>query len=156
MISWSPSDDLNPEAGFGLMQVMFILMGLAIAASVAVMNSAQEDSSAGGAVTYSRLDKIKAAAARYRADGNGTPPTLDALTTAPTGAASCAPDTAPGSSTFRQLRGWCGPYLDRDAAGADQLKRDGWRTLLQYTGTTLRSCGPNRVCGDADDITTTL
>lgn len=159
MISWSPSDGLKSQAGFGLMQVMFILVGIAIAASVAVMNSAQEDSSAGGAITYARFDKIRAAASRYRADGNGTPPTLDALTTAPSGAAACAPDTVPGSSTFRQLRGWCGPYLDRDPAGADQLKRDGWRTALQYnglTGTTLRSCGPNRVCGDTDDITTTL
>lgn len=151
MISWSIS-----ERGFGLIQVVFIMLAVAIAASVAVMNTTSRESSAGSTETYARMDKIRAAAALYRAHGNSTPPSLDALTTPPSGAAACAPDTAPASATFRQLRGWCGPYLEREAAGTDLLKRDGWRTLMEYTGTTLRSCGPNRTCGDADDITTSL
>lgn len=151
MISWSIS-----ERGFGLIQVVFIMLAVAITASVAVMNTTSRESSAGSTETYGRMDKIRAAATLYRAHGNGTPPSLDSLTTPPPGAAACAPDTAPASATFRQLRGWCGPYLEREASGTDLLKRDGWRTLMEYTGTTLRSCGPNRTCGDADDITTSL
>lgn len=140
----------------GLLQVVFIMLALAIAASVAVMNTATLDSSAGAKDTFAHMDKIKAAVTAYRANGNGNPPNLDALVIAPTGAAACAPDSSPASGTFRQLRGWCGPYLEREAAGSDTLKRDGWKTLLQYTVSSLRSCGPNRTCGDADDITTAL
>lgn len=156
MTSWSLSEIPASEKGMGLLQVVFIMLALAIAASVAVMNTATLESSAGSKQTYARMDKIRAAVTAYRANGNGNPPNLDALLTAPNGAAACAPDTAPASNNFRQLRGWCGPYLERDAAGSDMLKRDGWKTLLQYTGTSLRSCGPNRTCGDADDITTDL
>ena len=151
MISWPAS-----EKGLGLLQVMFIMAGLTIAASVVMMSSVPQESSGGAPETYRRMDALKAATELYRAHGNGTPPSIDALLAPPTGAASCAPDNSPASPTFRQLRGWCGPYLEREAAGSDMLKRDGWRTLLQLSGTTLRSCGPNRACGDGDDITSTL
>ncbi len=144
------------ECGFGLMQVVFIMLALAISASVAVMSNTSMERSAGPELTYKRIDTIKSAVIRYRADGNGNPPTLDALTAAPTGATACAPDTNPASANFRKLRGWCGPYLQREATGSDLTKRDGWNSLLQYTGSVLVSCGPNRACGDGDDITTTL
>ncbi len=51
--------------------------------------------------------------------------------------------------------GWNGPYVDGTVAGWD---RDGWGTAYQYTsGTrTLRSCGANATCGDADDVTLTF
>lgn len=148
--------EFSGEHGFGLMQVVFIMLAVAITASVAVMNSASSERSASPNLTYQRMDQIKEAVTRYRADGNGNPPTLDALVTAPGGATACAPDTNPASANFRKLRGWCGPYLNREAAGSDLTKRDGWKSLLQYNGTTLVSCGPNRTCGDGDDIATTL
>ncbi len=151
MTSWSLS-----ESGFGLIQILFIALAVAIAASVAVMNADPLLSSGGSKETYARMDRLREAAALYRAHGNGAPSSIDALFAAPNGAAPCAPDTNPSSSTFRQLRGWCGPYVQSDAAGSDLPKRDGWKNLLQYSGTTLRSCGPNRTCGDADDISISI
>jgi hypothetical protein len=144
------------ERGFGLVHALFLAMTLAIAASVALMSNPALERSGGPNLTYKRMDSLKAAATRYREHGNGSPPTLDSLTVAPTGAAACAPDTNSASPTFRKLRGWCGPYLDREAAGTDLLKRDGWNTLFQYNGSTLTSCGPNRACGDGDDIAVAL
>ncbi len=152
----SPSLSKAGAAGFGLVQVLFIVAALAISASVILMSNPAAQRSAGPDLSYRRMDAVKDAVARYRADGNGTPANLAALSAAPTGAITCAPDTNPASATFRKLRGWCGPYLLRDTMGSDLPNRDGWNTLLQYNGTTLTSCGPNRVCGDGDDITATL
>jgi hypothetical protein len=143
------------EAGLALLQVLFVALFLAIAASVAVMSLPSQERSEGPTLTWQRMDTIKAAVARYRTNVGGNPANLDALTVAPAGFPACAPDTNPASATFRQLRGWCGPYLARDPAGSDLQKRDGWKTLLQYNGVTLASCGPNRICGDGDDITIT-
>lgn len=144
---------LRSEKGLGLLQVLFALTAIAISASVVMMDNPATRRSAGPQLTWQRMDTVKAAIDRYRLDGNSGPPNLNALTTS-TG--TCAPDTNPASVNFRKLRGWCGPYLPRESAGSDLLIRDGWNSILQYNGTTLVSCGPNRVCGDGDDITVTL
>lgn len=52
-------------------------------------------------------------------------------------------------------RGWRGPYLSTTEPTWD---KDGWGTALQYFNAgpparTLRSCGPDLICGNADDIT---
>lgn len=143
------------EKGLGLIQVLFFLLFITISASVVVMNTTPIQKSGGSDLTWQRVDKIRAAIDSYRADVGSSPSSLDALTSAPSGSSTCSPDTNPSSSTYRKLRGWCGPYLERDPAGSDLQKRDGWGTLLQYNGTSLVSCGPNRSCGDGDDITIT-
>lgn len=89
---------------------------------------------------------------RYQADHAGTAPTalVDLVTT--TGAA-CAADTNNLSATYRTLQGWCGPYLDRAFTGdPSDYKTDGWGTEFDYNGVNLKSCGPNKTCGNGDDL----
>jgi type II secretory pathway pseudopilin PulG len=157
MISWSlfkrPTTD---QRGFGLIWILLVISGLVIAASVALLSQQPGETANGATITWQRMDAIQKAVGNYKTNNGGTPPTLDALVTKPASAPVCAPDTNASSATFRQIRGWCGPYLDNPLPGSDTFKRDGWKTLLQYNGTTLTSCGPNRVCGDGDDIKITL
>lgn len=145
---------LRSQAGFGLLQTLMILLAFTalVLVSVSMMDPVTRPAAANA--TNVRLDALKAAAIAYRAHIGNFPPDLDALVTA-TGAA-CAPDSNPSSPTFRSLRGWCGPYLDREFQGSDQFKRDGWGALLQYNGNTIVSCGANRTCGDGDDISIAL
>ena len=51
--------------------------------------------------------------------------------------------------------GWNGPYVDIRVADWDF---DAWGRSYQYTSATrtIRSCGPNGTCGDADDISITF
>lgn len=98
--------------------------------------------------TIAKIAALKVAVARYRSFAGSAPTSLDALVNPPAGA-TCAPDVNPSSATFRQLRGWCGPYVPTEFG--DNFMRDAWGTLLNFT-TTIRSCGPNRSCGDGDDI----
>src|SRR5262249_18849914 len=134
------TSSFRSERGLALLQILFVLIVLAIGASVVMMNVTQKELAEGPTLTWQRMDALKDAIVRYRSDTGGNPPTLDALTTL-TGA-PCASDPVQ-----RKLTGWCGPYLTKDPAGSDLHKRDGWKTLLQYNGTTLVSCGPNKTCG---------
>jgi len=145
---------MGSQSGFGLLQTVMILLSFTALVLVSVSMMDPITKLAAANATNVRLDALKAAINAYRAHIGDNPPNLDALVTA-TGAA-CAPDTNPSSPTFRSLRGWCGPYIDREFQGSDQFKRDGWGALLQYNGNTIVSCGANRTCGDGDDISITL
>jgi hypothetical protein len=119
--------------------------------SVSLLLTEPQNTVTAVAATQRQLDTVSAAIARYKADTGAAPPNLNALVTR-TGA-NCAPDLDPSSPTFRALRGWCGPYLEQ--AIGDLFQRDGWGQVLQFDGTVLKSCGPNRTCGDGDDIAVT-
>lgn len=142
------------ENGIGLIHVLFflLLITLTLAVSVSLLEPAQNASAT--SQTQEKLDQLKAAITRYRGDSGSNPPNLDALVTQ-TGAA-CSADTNPSSSTFKKLKGWCGPYMRQEFSGSISYKQDGWNSLLQYNGTTIVSCGENRNCGDTDDISITL
>lgn len=127
--------------------MMLIILTAGLGVSLALLDPAAD--SQNQAKTAERVDAIKAAVAKWKANNSGSPASLDALVIQGTQPA-CAPDTNSSSATFRQLRGWCGPYMDRDVG--DLFKMDGWGSSFVYNGTNLTSCGPNRTCGDADDV----
>lgn len=129
---------------------MFLLLFLSIGLSVAVVSMDPIEEGNAAKETVAQLEKLKGAVSRYRENVGTNPPNLDVLLVR--GAESaCGLNVANA-----KLQGWCGPYLDQEFQGSDTYKRDGWRVLLQYNGTNIVSCGSNRACGDADDVSTSL
>ena len=143
---------LSNQRGIGMLSVVFLLIALATTVGVSLVMLQPGIAGDAAARTSAQLATVGDAIKLYRADAGTNPANLDALVTAPAGM-SCTPDTNSASATFRQLRGWCGPYLDQEIS--DSYKRDGWGAVLQFNGTQLSSCGPNRTCGDGDDVSVT-
>jgi type II secretory pathway pseudopilin PulG len=106
--------------------------------------------------TYSRGQALRAAITSYYSQVSAYPSSLGDLMTQPGPVASCSATVAQGTNT--ELQGWCGPYLDQVfVENTNSYQTDGWGTLFQYSTSssppTLKSCGPDRTCGDSDDIT---
>lgn len=142
------------QSGMGMLTVvlMLLLVTITLGVSVSLLDSQEKTGDAGDSLQ--KMEKIKTAIAKHKADSGSNPANLDLLVSNPTGA--CVPDTNPASATFRTLRGWCGPYLSFEFTQGDLHKRDSWGSVFAYDGINLRSCGPNRSCGDADDIVLAL
>lgn len=102
--------------------------------------------------TLVSLEALKKAIELYRTHHGGVgPPTLANLVTLV--APPCAVDTNSASPTYRTIQGWCGPYVDVSVSqNPNGYMIDEWGTTITFTPTEVRSCGPNRSCGDADDI----
>jgi type II secretory pathway pseudopilin PulG len=103
--------------------------------------------------TEAKGKALKAAIAAFKANSASSsyPLSLSALVT--TDGNTC---TTTGSGTSMALQGWCGPYMDQIIVeNASDYQTDGWGTTFQYSSTTgvVTSCGPDRTCGDSDDIT---
>jgi hypothetical protein len=151
MISRSPSK--RSEAGLGLLSVIFLLTTLTIAVGVSLVMLQPANSADAAAKTMSQIDAVAAGIIRYRSFSGANPANIDALITPPALGAPCTADVNPASPTFRQLRGWCGPHVQVDLPNS--FKMDGWGIAMQYNGTQLKSCGPDRTCGTGDDIVST-
>jgi hypothetical protein len=141
------------ESGMSLLSVIFILFISSLMVAVGYLNTAPIDDQSRMSQTIARMEKIQAAVALYRTHNGAAPATLDALVTRPPATPVCSVDSDTASASYRTLRGWCGPYIDVSIQQAATLfKTDGWGMAFQYSATTLRSCGQNRVCLDGDDI----
>ena len=107
-------------------------------------------------VSITRMEVLREGILRYKSNNAGAlPATLDVLVVPQSPA--CTADNNSTSATFQSLKGWCGPYVDQTVQQAvDEFKQDGWGTFIEYTPTTLKSCGPDRVCGNGDDIVLTI
>jgi type II secretory pathway pseudopilin PulG len=109
--------------------------------------------------TQRQFKKLQAAIAQYRANTGSWPMGLTGLLSDTAGVGACTMDTSPSSGTFRQLQGWCGPYLDQLYVGDTSSYRiDGHGTLIEYDGTahTLLSYGKDRQKGTSDDVSFSL
>jgi prepilin-type N-terminal cleavage/methylation domain-containing protein len=154
------------EQGFTLIEVLLTLLLIGILVAVAVPQFSDYGNDAKNAVTKNRMNSLKAAIsgdARFVSSGQltsigfeatcvGLPTTLTDLITQPT-SGTCAATYDP----FAQ-RGWRGPYV---SSTDTTWNLDGWGNAIQYFSSgpparTLRSCGPDGVCGDSDDITITF
>jgi type II secretory pathway pseudopilin PulG len=103
-----------------------------------------------------KMNQINSAINVYKTHHSGTAPAVHDHLVTPV-APPCSVNTDPASSFYRSLQGWCGPYIDQVIAeNANDFKTDEWGTAFQYDGVTLRSCGPNKTCGDTDDLTVSL
>lgn len=146
----------SSEKGMTFFTVLFLTLFLGLSVSVALLSIESVQVTTQSHESLLKLTALSQAIAHYKKDNGGTAPTsLDDLVT-PTGSA-CAIDTDSSSSTYRQFQGWCGPYVDQPIEQAPQLfKTDAWGEIIEYTGSALKSCGPNLVCGDGDDIEISL
>lgn len=106
-------------------------------------------------LTFERSDTLQKALKKFKAqNGGAAPANLSTLMT--TTGVPCNVDTNSNSSTYKQLIGWCGPYIDQAIVGAAlEYQTDGWGKIFQYNGTSIVSCGPDRNCGNSDDLTFT-
>jgi hypothetical protein len=142
------------QSGKGMLTevLMLLLVTITLGVSVSLLDSQEKTGDAGDSLK--RREVIKVAIGKHKADSGSNPTNLDLLVSNQTG--SCSPDVNTASPTFRTLRGWCGPYLSLEFTQGDLHKRDSWGSLFSYDGINLRSCGPNRSCGDSDDIVLAL
>jgi hypothetical protein len=150
----------HSRSGFGVVGVMLtiLLVALAVVGVIQLVNPALMTRN--GRMTIDRMEVIKAAVIKYKANHGGStyPTSLDYLVSTDGGAA-CALDNTTTNTTYKTLQGWCGPYIDvAFGENSAEFKTDGWGTTFSWTsGTgTLKSCGSNRTCGDSDDITYTI
>ena len=152
MISPSVSKIFTSEEGFGFASLIILISFLAL--SSAMVFTMMTPITGNGSVdqTFQKMGVVQTAIAKYRLDHAGAPPNqLDDLVNAV--APPCTVDTNTSSSTYRKLQGWCGPYINQGfVQNPTDFKTDSWGTVLQYDKVNVKSCGPNKICGDADDL----
>ncbi len=132
--------------------VLIVVVILSITLTTSYLATQPVSQANNSQLTLTRLDTLRTAILNYRYhNNNANPATLDVLVTP--GAPACTVNTNTSSPSYKQLQGWCGPYLLRAVQeDPNEFKRDGWGILIQLSPTTLISCGKNLICGDADDI----
>jgi len=154
-MTWlSTSEPLRDyESGFTFVGVLLLVMALALFVSALFLAIPPSESTRQVQLTMLRADLLQGAIRKYKLqNANSAPASLSNLVIS-TGT-PCTVDTNSTHSTYRSLQGWCGPYLDLPIASApNEFQTDGWGVLFSYNGINLISCGPNRVCGDSDDLT---
>lgn len=135
---------LRPS-GFTLLEILMAVALVAIVSAVALPRFIDFRSDARGAVTTDRLNSLREGLGRFVSHMGAAPASLTDLTTKGTQA---------NYDPINKI-GWNGPYVDGSVSG---WNLDGWGTAYQYTAATktLRSCGANKTCGDADDLVVTF
>lgn len=146
------------DSGFGLLGVVFIIFFIALMTTGVVMTTAPSISASRNRETEEKGNAIVQAIRGYRVNHGGAsgtlPPNLAALVTDE--GDPCALDNTTTNVTYLTLQGWCGPYLDQVVnENLNDYKTDGWGTEMTYDAGTglVTSCGPDRTCGNADDLT---
>jgi prepilin-type N-terminal cleavage/methylation domain-containing protein len=134
MLSMRPS-------GFTLLEILMAVALVAIVSAVALPNFIDFRGDAKAAVTKDRMTSLRDGITKFISNRAAAPSALTDLT-----AKGAQPNYDPITNV-----GWNGPYVDGTVPG---WNLDGWDTAYQYTAATrtLRSCGPNKACGDADDL----
>jgi type II secretory pathway pseudopilin PulG len=154
---------MRNEQGFSLVEGLLTAIVIAILATVTVPQFIDYSVHARVAVTEEKMSEIKKAIlgdARVVSGGRNTelgyeihckepPSSLQDLVVQPS-SGNCAQPYNPFTK-----RGWRGPYLKTSDESWD---RDAWGQQIEVFGSnsparTIRSCGPDHLCGNNDDIT---
>jgi len=150
------------ERGAGLLVVLFMLMGLALTASlltfsmrVAFDDQATTESQKKMRLVAEAISSANFAAGtqlqrHYEQDVGALPSALNDLLTKPAAVGTCYTTTSANG-----VGGWCGPYLTKKYVG-ENIFSDGWGTdfVLNTANRHVRSIGPNRAdnSGAGDDL----
>jgi prepilin-type N-terminal cleavage/methylation domain-containing protein len=156
---------LQPS-GFTLIELMMTVLVVCILATVGITQFTDFGKDARNAVTMEKIMALKAAingdphfysAGEYSKPGyeshcHAPPTTLTDLITMP-GAGTCSAVYNPFTKT-----GWRGPYVSSTDSSWNQ---DAWGTAFEYfvagpPARTIRSCGQDKICGNADDLSVTF
>lgn len=151
--------------GFTLIEIMMVLLLLGILTRIAITAFTDFSTEAKTTVSRDKMNAIKSAIvgdARFVAGGKYTKQGYEAHCLAPPTLLTDLP-TMPGAGTCSVVydpftkRGWRGPYVSTTDTN---WNKDGWGTTFEYyvagpPARTIRSCGVDATCGNADDITIT-
>lgn len=145
--------------GFTLVEILMALLLISILAGIAVPQFIDFSGSAATGVTQERLNELKSAIIgdpRLVENGVFLKPGFEAqLGSLPTTLNDLVTQGAyPNYSPFTK-KGWRGPYVSNSTS---DWNLDSWKQPIVYTpaARTLRSCGPDKVCNNADDIVVTF
>lgn len=120
--------------GFTLVEVLLVVAILGILATIVVVNVAGRGDEARRSATRASIANLGSALDHYEVDTGRYPQSLDSLINN---------DGSPN---------WHGPYIKGGV-----LAPDSWGTAFGYTvrenGYELRSAGPDKAMGSADDLT---
>ena len=141
--------------GFTLVEILMVLVVVGILAAVAVPQYIDFGTEAKTSVTQQKLGEFKKAITGdasavsngqylypgFEAQVGALPATLNDLR---------VQGAWPPYDVYTQ-KGWRGPYI---STSDTSWNLDGWGTIVQYTSATrtLRSCGKDKICPNADDI----
>ncbi len=148
---------LSCDSGFTLLSLVFLVLVISFSGIAVVTTLLPSALTRQIRETTDKAALIRAGVQTYAFHHGGVSgthlPSLETLVT--TDGIPCAFDRLSTSPTYLSLQGWCGPYIDSVfLQNLNDYKTDGWGTAFAYDAltTVISSCGPNRTCGDADDI----
>ena len=154
------------SAGFTLIEILMVLVLVAILSRMAISQFVNFNLDAQTQVTKDKLNSLKTAIigdARLVSAGKYSKQGYESHCLGPPAAVLTDLNTMPAAGTCSVVydpftkRGWRGPYVST-AATDPNWNKDAWGTTITYTFATrtIKSCGPDAVCGNADDISVTF
>ena len=159
------NETIHSTEGFGLIGVIFLILFLSITSVsiYTVLTSAQSSKQIRQTADTAALlrNGIRTYSLSHGGSAGALPLSLNGLVTTDgvisDGTVNCHTDNNPAHvATYLSLQGWCGPYINQVfQENPNEFKTDGWMSLFQYNSATgvITSCGPDRTCGNGDDLT---
>jgi prepilin-type N-terminal cleavage/methylation domain-containing protein len=152
-------NQIQSQKGFTLVEMLMVILIMGILSRVAFSTYVDFAKDAKSTVTTSRLSELKIALlgdARMVSSGRFTSPGfINQVGNVPVTLTDLASQGTYSAYDPFNKKGWNGPYVN---TSEPNWSKDAWGISFQYNSATrtIKSCGPDKVCGNADDITVTF